>query len=364
MLASKNNNNPIQNNCLCDSQTFFSFRTKINKYYINYFFMKTSKRTLFFLSLSFTFSFISLFSCGQKIDLEIQNKITIAKSSNHEKYPGSQLLIIRPEQYIFDNKSNSLIYDKSNFITLLTFQNISIENQITGIQEVIKSQINQGAEVFYEKEFYINQKKAFLLYSLSEKIGLEQISIVIGNNQNSYILKGYFPAQNKVLRQNIIDTFLTLVVDNSIKLEPTYNYSIEIGKTLYKISEFEGLTHYYTKNGQKGIINGKMQNQIIIQQLPPMISQIARKQYKDSMLDRFRKFQKITILKESQEIINELESNQTIYNAVGENNSTSKNYQLIIGNENETILFTGMAFSNQEIALKEMIELSKTLKLK
>jgi hypothetical protein len=322
------------------------------------------RKTILILFLS-----LILINCNSEYsrDLKISDKIVNDKENNLTNFKGTRIFVKKPQDYELVDNLLRIQKNPTTYIQVMEIPNSGFTNAKGQIIKNYDDAIESGKlpKEFYKKDFKINEYDAILYYGADKKNNLEQIALAFGDNEFAVIVYAIFPDNDEKTRDEILKTLLTINFDKNQKteIENLQNFTLDLKNTEFQSAGNMSQIFVYTLDG-KSNPNNVFENQIIVMVLPKADGKETLKNYSLDMIKR-HKNSGIEIPEYSE---NEIQTKDYFGYEIyfegkfqGKSNSV---YQLVIGNENSSVAFSGIAYDRKEELMKQMKAIAKTLNIK
>ncbi|MCZ8198789.1 MAG: hypothetical protein O9267_14405 [Flavobacterium sp.] len=311
----------------------------------------------------------SLFSCESQInrDLKIKNEMNSKPGKNETKFAGTRISIQKPNDYELVDKLLRIQKNSKTYIQVFEVPNSSFKDSKSKITKNYEDAISSGnlPKEFYKKEFKFNGNDAILYYGADKNSNSEQIALGFGDNEFSVIVYAVFPENEIETREEILKTIFTIKLNKEQKVEPQnlQNFTLDTSKTEFIIAGNMSQMFIYNLNG-KIDPNNVFENQIIVSVLPNADGKETLKKYSLDMIQKHKKSGiEVSNLIEK-EILTKDYFGYEIYFDGKYNGKSNSVYQLVIGNENSSVAYSGIVYDRKEELMKQIKLISKTLRIK
>jgi hypothetical protein len=317
----------------------------------------------------FLFSSILLSCSGQtKKDLRISDLINVDSTKSIKGFPGTNIFIDIPASYTL--VENTLRYQKDNdtYVQLVQIPSANFESKVSEFKVSFDNEIkkNNLPKEYYTKSFKLGKYQALLYYVKDTKPNSENILLFFGDNSFVSMAIGVFPTDKTNSRDEILNSLLSLNVNTNFKTDPTKlaKFTIDITNTDFKFFGNASQFFYYTINGKGDPIQNQFENQIMIMQLPAFKTKESLKEYAISMIANYKNAGMTIPNYSIEEItINGNAAYEIKFNGSFKGRQNSA-YQIVTSNNNSAILFLGGLYDNIDKLLSQVIQVSKTIRLK
>lgn len=310
-----------------------------------------------------------LYSCESQInrDLKIGNEINSKTENNETKFGGTRISIQKPNNYELVDKLLRIQKNSKTYIQVFEVPNSNFKDSKSKIVKNYEDAISSGnlPKEFYRKEFKLNGEDAILYYGADKKNNSEQIALGFGDNEFSVIVYAVFPENEIETREEILKTIFTIKLNKKQKAEShnLQNFTLDTSKTEFIIAGNMSQMFIYNLSG-KIDPNNVFENQIIVSVLPKADSKETLKKYSLDMIQKHKKSGiEVSNLIEN-EILTKDYFGYEIYFDGKYNGKSNSVYQLVIGNENSSVAYSGIAYDRKEELMKQIKLISKTLRIK
>ena len=177
---------------------------------------------------------------------------------------------------------------------------------------------------------------------------------------------GEIPANDEETRDEILKAMLSLYVDKNIIADASAlaNYSLDVSNTEFLYTVNVSQMFFYTVGGKGDPVNNPYENQIMVSTLPSMKENDALKAYAIDLIKRYKlSGMEIPAYKGNDITLNGNYAYEITFNGSfkGKPNSV---YQVVTGDSKATILYLGSAYDRQEELIKQIKQISQTLRIK
>ncbi len=300
-------------------------------------------------------------------DLNVPNQIQIKKDNKHVLLVGTRIFVSIPQGYHL--RSNLLRIEKDNnpnvYFQFMESNKTNFLEKKLVVKEKLQNVKDKGYNVYYEKEFKIDNCEALLVYGSNDET-TNEISLNYGTANYAVIISGKIPRSEISERDKILNSILSSYVDESVTIDPNAfsNYTLDLTNSDFKFNSNISQLFYYTVDGKGDPVNNVFQDQIMVCSMPAMENQNARTGYAKSMIDRYRNNGiKISEVEEKEFNVGDNTFYEIKFNGNYQGTSLVA-YQIVTGNNSATMLFCGMAYTEKEKRLKQFVDIAKTLKIK
>lgn len=315
------------------------------------------------------FLYFILINCNSQYgrDLKISDKIANEKENNLTNFKGTRIFIKKPKDYKLVDKLLRIQKNPATYIQVMEVPNSGFINAKAQIIKNYDDAIESGKlpKEFYKKDFKINEYDAILYYGADKKNDSEQIAFAFGDNEFSVIVYAVFPDNDEKTRDEILKTLLTINFDKNKKNDTKnlQNFTLDLKNTEFKNAGNISQIFVYSLDGKINT-NNVFENQIIVMVLPKADGKVTLKNYSLDMIKR-HKNKGIEIPEYSEKEIQTKDyfGYEIYFDGKFQGRSNSV-YQLVIGNENSSVVFSGIAYDRKEELMKQIKAIAKTLKIK
>ncbi|NML22133.1 hypothetical protein HHL16_14715 [Pseudoflavitalea sp. G-6-1-2] len=308
------------------------------------------------LLLSFTALIASCDSSG------VPNKVKIKKTAKHQQIPGTRIFMEIPDDFTSHPRELRLFKDKQTYINIYETDRLNFKEYLEMMKEDAEKNKTKKIPYYLEKDFKIGNDKALIHIRKGETWETEYIHMKFGNKQYMVLAFAQMPAGNLKLRKKIIDAMLSMYVDTTAKADFSAfaDFTIDLTGTALRFDCYSDSSFYYSPDGKGDTYFDPMNTDLRIQKMDAVTN---LKTTADSMIIKFSSAQSdMSNRKERSFELNGLPAYEITYDATKAGIKV-KVYQLLTGNKNKTICFTGKAFDKELQVYDDFVKIAKTLKL-
>jgi hypothetical protein len=302
-------------------------------------------------------------------DLAIPGMVVVDKASSTTKLPGTNAFIHQPVSYTLIKQLIRLQKNEGTYIQLMQVPVVSnFEAKRKEMEDNLQRVVAEGKleKEYYKKEFKLGDYNALLYYGKDDKReGFEQMVLLFGDNTFVNMAVGEFPADQPLVRKEILDGLLSMYVDKTVLVDPTElaNFSIKTNNTAFTFFGSASQMFYYTVGGKGDPMQNPYESQIMVQALPAMQEEGLRS-YAVQMIYNYRLTgMRIPTYSGKDTTIN----GQYAYQITFEGSFNGKKndvYQVVTGNQNGSVLFLGGLYEKPEELMPQVRSIAGTLQMK
>lgn len=297
--------------------------------------------------------------------LKIPTKTAFHKSAEHQNLPQTKLYLKIPAGYTLIPDLIRFQKTDSAYIQATEFPDANFFDGKKSLLKALDSIETNHTKLTQKNEFSIGPYKALFYRGNDTRPGLEQLIIMFGDESFTAMITGIAPIENEVIRQEIFNAMLSVYYDKATEVKYDKNdiYEVDLLESNLKLAYNMSQLSIYTLNDEKPL-NNPTTDQVMIMTLPGMNSFDQIQQYSRSMLDRFKNNRiNITTVKEATIAINGLKSHEIIFEG-DFNGKTLKCYQVVLANQNHTVVFNGVTYTNNKELFEQFKRIAQTIKIK
>jgi hypothetical protein len=302
-------------------------------------------------------------------DLAIPAVVAVDKASSTTRCPGTNTFIHQPVGYTLNKQLIRFQKNEGTYIQLIQLPLVSnFEVKRKEMDDYFQRAIATGKleKEYYKKEFNLGDCNALLYYGNDDKKeGFEQMVLLFGDNTFVNMVVGEFPADQPLVRKEILDGLLSMYVDKAVPIDPTElaNFTIKTDNTAFKFFGSASQMFYYTIGGKGDPMQDPYESQIMVQALPAMQEEELRS-YALKMIYNYRLLgMRIPTYSGKDTTIN----GQYAYQITFEGSFNGKKndaYQFVTGNQHGSVLFLGGLYDRPEDLMPQVRAIVATLRLK
>ncbi len=302
-------------------------------------------------------------------DLAIPAVVAVDKASSATRCPGTNSFIRQPVGYTLNKQLIRFQKKEGTYIQLMQIPIVSnFEVKRKELEDYTQRVVAEGKleKEYYKKEFKLGDYDAFLIYGKDDKKdGFEQMVLLFGDNTFVNMVMGEFPADQPLVRKEILDGLLSMYVDKTVPIDPTElaNFSINTNNTAFAFFGSASQMFYYTVGGKGDPIQNPYESEIMVQALPAMEEEGLRS-YAIKMIYNYRLMgMRIPTYSGKDTTINGQYAYQITFE--GSFNGKKNNaYQVVTGNQNGSVLLLGGLYDRREELMPQVRAIVATLRLK
>lgn len=298
-------------------------------------------------------------------DLKIPDNI-VSDKNNLTNLKGTRVFVNIPKDYELIDQLFRIQKNSSTYIQVMEIPNSGFTNAKAKIVKNYDDAIESGKlpKEFYKKNFRINNYDAILYYAVN-KNNSEQIAFTFGDDEFMVVVNAVFPENDEKVRDEILKIILTINFNKNKKtdVENLQNFTLDLKNTEFQNAGNMSQIFVYNLNGKMDP-NNVFDNLVMVMILPKANGKEILKKYSLDMIRR-HKDSGIEIPEYSErEIQTKDYFGYEIYfdgKFQGKSNSV---YQLVVGNENSSVVFSGVVYDRKDELMKQIKVIAKTLKIK
>ncbi len=301
-----------------------------------------------------------------KNDLKIADTVTVNKVGYHEVFEGTRIFIDVPEGFTYVKSILRFQKDTNIYIQALENPTLSFKD----VKEPMLAQIDElntkGLKSYYKKEFILQEFEACLLYGPDNlNPGCDEMVLFFGDDESSVLLSARFPSDSIRIAGEIRNALLTAYLDKDYTPDLTalMPYEINLTGTDFKFHSATSIVANYTVNGE-GNPNDPTVDLFSIISMSAMNDHNTRIAYAQSMIPRYKANGIIIPKFDEQDIlINNVPAYEISFKGAY-NGKAMQCYQIVLGNNQQTLLFVGQVGVDKVELYEQIIQISQTLRLK
>jgi hypothetical protein len=225
---------------------------------------------------------------------------------------------------------------------------------------------SKGLKSYYRKEFMLQEFDACLLYGPDNlNPGCDEMVLAFGDNESCVILSARFPTDSIRVAGEIRNAMLTTYLDKEYTADVTglMPYEINVTGTDFRFHSATSIVASYTINGE-GNPNDPTADLISTISMRPMKDFNERIAYAQSMIPQYKSNGVIIPKYDEQEIlINNVPAYEISFKGAY-NGKAMQCYQIVLGNDQQTLLFLGQVGADRTDLYDQVIQISQTLRMK
>ena len=302
-------------------------------------------------------------------DLAIPAVVAVGKARSATRFPGTNTFIHQPVSYTLYKQLIRIQKNEGTYIQLMQIPVVSnFETKRKELEDNLQRVVAEGKleKEYYKRTFKLGEFDALLIYGKDDKReGFEQMVLLFGDNSFVNMAVGEFPADQPLVRKEILDGLLSMYVDETAPIDPTElaNFSVKTDNTAFKFFGSASQMFYYTVGGKGDPMQNPYESQIMVQALPAMQEEALRS-YGVKMIYNYRLMgMRIPTYAGKDTTIN----GQYAYQITFEGSFNGKKndvYQVVTGNKNGSVLFLGGLYEQPEELMPQVRSIAGTLRMK
>lgn len=309
-----------------------------------------------------------LLSCKQSPadGFDIPNEVNPQKTAAHTQAPGTHLFLAQPKGYTLDTHTIRYIKDNDTYFMVLENPRGDFSVALKGMKDTIASiEQRSGVAAYYKKDFKFGQYDAFFCICPADAQASSQIIFTFGNQSYLCMIMASYKKDDDKTRDELKDCFLSVYVDEnaSMNISAFQTYTMDLTNTDFKYEQQTSQVTVYTTVPDANLQDPSLSS-ILVMSLPPMDPD-QKREYAKQMIPRYEAngIEVDHISNEGITFINNEHSYVIEYEGKYKGKKVSV-YQVVTGDENNSILFCASAYENHDEYLKQFRKLARTIQMK
>ena len=302
-------------------------------------------------------------------DLAIPAVVAVERTGSTTRLPGTNTFIHQPAGYALNKQLIRLQKNEGVYIQLMQLPLVSnFEAKRKEMEDYFQRAVAAGKleKEYYKRVFTLGEFDALLIYGKDDKKeGFEQMVLLFGDNTFVNMVVGEFPADQPLVRKEILDGLLSMYVDKAVPIDPTElaNFLIKTDSTVFKFFGAASQMFYYTVGGKGDPMQNPYESQIMVQALPAMQEDELRSYAVKTIYNYRLMGMRIPTYSGKDTTLN----GQYAYQITFEGSFNGKKndaYQVVTGNKNGSVLFLGGLYDRPEELMPQVRAIAGTLRMK